>query len=116
MSGSVLAQATVEFKWAHWCRNLLWVQLALYLLWVFAFTLFTILFQVSQLLPLNVFPGLCFLLPTLQRCLCEPGLCENFEGLLNGLVIPPQYEANEGCVGRVYIAEVGSLSSIVLQA
>ncbi len=60
MNGSVLAQATVEFKWAHWCRNLLWVQLALYLLWVFAFTVFTILFQVSQLLPLNVFPGLCF--------------------------------------------------------
>lgn len=40
-------QATVEFKWTHWCRNLLWVQLALYLLWVFAFTIFTILFQVS---------------------------------------------------------------------
>ncbi|CAL8463282.1 g2816 [Coccomyxa elongata] len=43
--GLPAVMATVEFKWAHWCRNLLWVQLALYLLWVFAFTVFTILFQ-----------------------------------------------------------------------
>ncbi len=62
-------QATVEFKWAHWCRNLLWVQLALYLLWVFAFTIFTSLFQVIQTLPLKAFAGLSSLLPMLQRCL-----------------------------------------------
>ncbi len=37
----------MEFKWVHWCRRLLWVQLALYMLWLFSFTIFTILFQVG---------------------------------------------------------------------
>ncbi len=67
--GVLSAQATVEFKWAHWCRNLLWVQLALYLLWVFAFTIFTILFQVTPNAALERLAALCSLLPTIQRCL-----------------------------------------------
>jgi hypothetical protein len=41
-------QATVDFKWEHWCRRLLWVQLCLYLVWLFTFNIFTILFQVRS--------------------------------------------------------------------
>ncbi|KAK9917231.1 hypothetical protein WJX75_002125 [Coccomyxa subellipsoidea] len=43
--GLPAVMATVEFKWEHWCRRLLWVQLALYMVWLFSFTIFTILFQ-----------------------------------------------------------------------
>ena len=38
-------QATVDFKYEHWGQRLLYAQLVLYNVWLFAFTIFTIIFQ-----------------------------------------------------------------------
>ena len=40
-----LGQATVDFKFEHWGQRLLYAQLVLYNVWLFAFTIFTIIFQ-----------------------------------------------------------------------
>ena len=42
---SLPLQAVVEFKWETWCKRLLWIQLAVYLVWLFAFTAFCQIFQ-----------------------------------------------------------------------
>lgn len=41
----VVPQSVVDFKFEHWCKRLLYVQLAIYNIWLFSFTIFTIIFQ-----------------------------------------------------------------------
>ena len=38
----------MDFKFEHWGQRLLYAQLVLYNVWLFAFTIFTIIFQVPN--------------------------------------------------------------------
>ena len=38
-------EAVLDFKWRSWARNMLWAELAAYLLWLGAFQVFVLLFQ-----------------------------------------------------------------------
>jgi hypothetical protein len=48
----VYVQAVIDWKWNRFCRRLLLWELAVFLLWLVSFSIFTIAFQVGPLAPL----------------------------------------------------------------
>lgn len=56
----MVPQSVVDFKFEHWCKRLLYVQLAIYNIWLFSFTIFTIIFQARPVLAAPARPALPF--------------------------------------------------------
>lgn len=48
LSSGIFLQAVINYKWNAYARNIMLLQLGVYLIWLAAFTVFTFLYQVRH--------------------------------------------------------------------